>query len=146
MTESTKKKDIKHNWHLIDAQGEILGRLATKIAELLIGKTKPNFVRYLDCGDYAVVINAKKVAATGKKEKQKVYTRYSGYPGGLKKETLENLRARKPEEIIKHAVRGMLPKNKLQDKIMTRLYIFSDEKHPYDDKLKNQNAKIKMTK
>lgn len=138
MTRSTKQSEIKRNWYLVDAKGKVAGRLATEIACLLTGKSKSYFVRHLDCGDYVVVINAKEVVVTGNKEKQKVYTRYSGYPGGLHKETLEKLRERKPEEIIRHAVMGMLPKNKLQDRLITRLYIFKGEKHSYDDKFKNK--------
>jgi len=134
LTKPTRQKDIKRFWHLIDAKGEILGRLVTEIAQLLMGKSKPYFVRYLDCGDYVVVINAKDIVVTGKKEKQKIYTRYSGYPGGLKKETLEKLKKRKPEEIIYHAVLGMLPDNKLKKRMMKRLYIFIDENHPYKHK------------
>ncbi|TSC54370.1 MAG: large subunit ribosomal protein L13 [Microgenomates group bacterium LiPW_16] len=88
----TRQSEIKRDWHLVDAKGQILGRLATVIAGLLMGKTKPYFVRHLDCGDFVVVINAKDVKVTGKKEKQKIYTRYSGYPGGLKRETLGQLR------------------------------------------------------
>ena len=138
MTESTKKIDIKRNWHLINAQGEILGRLASKIAEFLIGKTKPNFVRYLDCGDYVVVINSQDVAVTGKKEKEKTYGHYSGHPGGLKEKALWQLRIEKPNEIIERAVAGMLPKNKLRDRLMTRLHVYKDATHPYEDKFKAQ--------
>ncbi|MBL7158995.1 50S ribosomal protein L13 [Candidatus Microgenomates bacterium] len=131
ITKSTKIKQIKREWHLIDAQDKILGRLATEIAQLLIGKKKPYFVYHLDCGDFIVVINAKKVKVTGKKEAQKIYTRYSGYPGGLKKEPLSKLREKKPEEIIRRAVSGMLPKNKLRKKRLKRLYVFADDQHPY---------------
>ena len=134
MIKPVKAKEIKRNWHLIDAKGKILGRLASEIAKLLVGKSKPYFVRHLDCGDFIVVINAKEILVTGNKERQKVYTRYSGYPGGLHKQTFEKLINKRPTEVIKHAVLGMLPKNKLQDRAMTRLYIFSDEKHPYQDK------------
>ena len=133
-TRSTKAKDIKRSWHLIDAKEKILGRLAVKIARFLIGKEKPYFVSYLDCGDFVVIINAKKIKVTGKKEEQKIYTRYSGYPGGLKKETLKHLRERKPEEIIRRAVSGMLPKNKLRKQRLKRLYVYADEKHPYKNK------------
>lgn len=135
-TKPTKAKEIKRSWYLLNAKGEVLGRLAAKIAQLLIGKNKPYFVPYLDCGDHVVVINAKKVRVTGKKENQKVYTRYSGYPSGLKKEILGKLRQRKPEKIIYYAVSGMLPKNKLRKKRLKRLYIFADNKHPYTKKLK----------
>lgn len=135
-TKPTKAKQIKRSWHLIHANGKILGRLATKIASLLIGKNKPYFVSHLDCGDFVVVVNAKKIATTGKKENQKIYTRYSGYPGGLKEETLKRLRERKPEDIIRRAVTGMLPKNKLRRQRLKRLSVFADDKHPYTNKLK----------
>jgi len=136
MLKPTKKSEIKRGWHLLDAKNQILGRLATKIAQLLMGKNKPYFVRHLDCGDYVVVVNAKEVKVTGKKEKQKQYYRYSGYPGGLKKETLEHLRRRFPEKIIIEAVKGMLPQNKLKDKMLGRLFVFADDNHPYKDKFK----------
>lgn len=135
-TKSTKASEIKRKWHFLDAKDEILGRLSTKIAQLLMGKSKAYFVRYLDVGDYVVVVNAKDVKVTGGKEEKKTYTRYSGYPGGLKRETLRSLRSRKPEEIIRHAVSGMLPQNRLHDKMLKRLHIFSDKEHPYKDKFK----------
>jgi len=133
-TKSTKLKQIKRKWYLVDAKDKILGRVATKIVAFLIGKNKPYFVPHLDGGDYVVIINAQKVKVTAKKEEQKVYTRYSGYPGGLKKETLKALRQRKPEEIVRRAVAGMLPKNKLRKQRLKRLYIYGDEKHPYKNK------------
>lgn len=136
-TKALKSRQITRDWHLLDAQGKILGRLATKIASFLIGKHKPNYVPYLDVGDYVVVINAKKVVVSGKKEEQKLYTRYSGYPGGLKKMTFRQLKEKKPEEIIRQAVSGMLPKNKLRKKRLARLFVFAEEKHPYGDKFKN---------
>ena len=134
LTQPTKLKDIKRHWHKFDVAGQILGRSATQIAQLLMGKSKPYFVRHLDCGDYVVVINAGKVAVTGKKLTQKIYTSYSGYPGGLKKENLAHLLQRRPTQVVFHAVSGMLPKNKLRDKMLTRLYVFADEKHPYQKK------------
>lgn len=136
MIKPTRQKDIKREWHLIDAQEQILGRLTTKIAGLLMGKNKPYFVRYLDCGDYVVVVNAKDIQVTGKKEKQKKYYRYSGYPGGLKIKTFAQLREENPTRIIYEAVRGMLPQNKLRDRMITRLYVFADDKYPYQDKFK----------
>jgi large subunit ribosomal protein L13 len=131
---STKRSDIIQHWHLFDAKGKAIGRLAGEIALVLRGKNKPYFVPHLDCGDYAVVVNASYVKATGNKETQKVYTRYSGYPGGLKTETLGDLRIRKPGEVIRHAVSGMLPHNKLHKQWLKRLYIYSNETHPYGDK------------
>ena len=134
-TVSTKLNDIKREWHLFDAEGKTLGRFATEIAVLLMGKKKPYFVRNQDCGDYVVVINAKKIVVTGNKEEQKAYVRHSMYPGGFKSETLRELRARKPEEIIKHAVKGMLPGNKLRATMLKRLFISADEKHSFAAKL-----------
>ncbi|HKC14565.1 MAG TPA: 50S ribosomal protein L13 [Patescibacteria group bacterium] len=143
MTDTTKLNDIKREWHLVDVKEETLGRVSTKIAQLLMGKSKPYFVRNLDCGDYVVVVNAKDVKVTGKKETQKKYYGYSGYPGGFKAEALQDLRARKPTDIIKHAVAGMLPQNKLKSKMLKRLLIFKDATHTYEDKFKSQNSKIK---
>lgn len=136
MTEPTQMKDIQRSWHLVDLRGKILGRVATEIATLLVGKTKPYFVRNLDCGDSVVVINAREAKVTGRKEKNKKYYRYSGYPGGLRIESFSELRKRKPEEPIRHAVRGMLPQNRLRDRWMKRLFVFAGEEHPYKDKLK----------
>src|SRR5579864_2635234 len=129
MTQSTKANEIKRTWHLIDVKGKTLGRVASEIAQLLMGKSKSYFVRNLDCGDYVVVTNAKEVKVTGRKEEQKRYNRHSGYPGGFKSETLKELRERKPEDIIVHAVKGMLPDNRLQDRMLTRLFVFAGEEH-----------------
>jgi large subunit ribosomal protein L13 len=142
-TKTTKAKDIRRGWHLLDAKGEILGRLAVKIAGLLMGKTKPYFVNYLDCGDYVIIINARKIKISGNKFKNKLYRRHSGYPGGFRELTFEQLMQRDPRKIIQQAVKGMLPKNKLRDKRMSRLKIFVDEKHIYEDKLKNKEEKEK---
>ena len=135
-TKSTQIKDIPRAWHLVDAKGKVLGRVATQIAEKLMGKGKPNFVRNLDCGDNVVVINAAHFEVTGKKEKQKTYGKYSGYPGGLKEKALWQVKQEKPTFIIRHAVFGMLPKNKLRDRLITRLYIYPEAEHPYNDKFK----------
>jgi len=134
MTLPTRLSEIKRDWHIVDIRGKILGRMATEIARLLMGKGKPYFAKNLDCGDFVVVINASKVSVTGKKETDKVYTRYSGYPSGLKRIRLEEMREKKPEEIIRHAVSGMLPKNKLRASMLRRLYVFSGEQHPYENK------------
>lgn len=133
-TQSTKISEIKREWHLLDVKDKILGRSASDIALLLMGKNKPNFVRNLDCGDYVVVTNAKDIKVTGTKEGSKKYSRHSGYPGGFKQETLSELRDRRPEEIIKRAVSGMLPQNKLRAKMLKRLYVFAQEEHTYKDK------------
>ncbi|HVF69057.1 MAG TPA: 50S ribosomal protein L13 [Xanthomonadales bacterium] len=138
ITATTKISDIKRVWHMIDVKDMVLGRISTDIAHHLMGKGKPNFVRNLDCGDYVVVINAKEVKVTGKKEDQKNYYRHSGYPGGFRQETLKELRGRKPEQIITHAVKGMLPQNKLRDRMLKRLYVFAGSEHKYSDKIKNQ--------
>ena len=134
MTQPTKTAEIVRNWHLVDVKGKILGREATAIAQMLIGKSKPYFAKNLDCGDFVVVINAKEVKVSGNKEEDKIYTRYSGYPGGLHKTTVRRMRAEKPEKIITHAVSGMLPKNKLRASMLTRLYVFSGNEHKYQDK------------
>src|SRR5258705_5977406 len=108
-TIATKTKEIKREWHLVDVKGKVLGRVAVEIAHLLMGKKKPYFVRHLDCGDYVVVVNASDVAVTGNKLTDKIYHRNSGYTSGLKSEALKDLKERRPEEVIMHAVRGMLP-------------------------------------
>lgn len=131
---STKASEIERKWYIFDAKGEILGRLATQIAIALMGKNKPYFVRHLDCGDHVVVINAFEVAVTGRKEKQKMYYRHSGYPGGLKTTALEDVRRQHPERIIESAVRGMLPINKLRDRMLLRLHVYAGSEHPYTEK------------
>lgn len=141
LTKATKIGDIKREWHLIDVKDKVLGREATKIALLLMGKSKANFVRSLDCGDYVVIINAAQVKTTGRKEKQKEYYRHSGFPGGFRRETLEKLRIRKPEEIVKRAVSGMIPQNRLKASMLKRLYIFKGAEHTYQDKFKKEEAK-----
>ncbi len=138
-TRATSQKDIIREWHVVDIKGRTLGRVATEIAVMLMGKKKPYFVRNLDCGDHVVVINAKDVGVTGKKELDKKYYRHSGYPGGFKSETLGELRMRKPEEIIKEAVKGMLPQNRLRDRMLKRLHVFKDESHTYGDKFKSKS-------
>ncbi len=134
LTQPTKEKDIKRLWHLVDVKDKVLGRVATEIAQKLMGKGKPYFVRNLDCGDFVVVVNAKHIVVTGKKEKQKLYGKYSGYPGGLKQKPLWQMRQEKPTEIVRQAVWGMLPKNKLRDRLITRLYIFPEEEHSFKEK------------
>ncbi|MDO8583476.1 MAG: 50S ribosomal protein L13 [bacterium] len=136
----TKLSDIKRSWHLFDVEGKILGRVSSEIATVLMGKSKPYFVSNLDCGDYVVVINASKIKVTGNKEKLKRYSRFSGYPGGYREETLGDLRKRNPGEIIRFAVLGMLPQNKLQDRMLTRLYIYPGVEHKYEDKFKVKSS------
>ncbi len=126
------EKDIKRKWHLVDADGVILGRLASGIAQLLLGKSKVDAVPNMDCGDYVVVINASELRVTGTKLKDKKYMRHSGYPGGLKEETLGDLMKSKPEKVVWHAVRNMLPKNKHRDNRMSRLMTYAGSDHPHE--------------
>ena len=140
-TRATRKKEIKRGWHLVDAEGEILGRLASRIAQILMGKGKPNYAPYLDMGDYVVVVNAKKVRVTGKKEKEKTYQRYSGYPGGLRERSLEQMRHLMPDQVIRHAVKGMLPKGKLGRRMITKLHVYPSSEHPYEDKFNGREKK-----
>ena len=135
-TYQPKGKDIKRNWHLLDAKGKVLGRLATEIAIYLMGKHKENYANHLDLGDYVVVINASKVEVTGRKRQQKKYISHSGYPGGLKEVSFMKLITEQPEKVIEHAVAGMLPENRLKQKRMVRLKVFANENHPYSDKFK----------
>lgn len=133
---ATKASEIKREWHLIDLDGKNLGRTATVVAGLLMGKGKPYFVKNLDCGDFVVVVNSKKVKVTGNKESKKLYRRHSGFPGGFKEEVLGDLRARKSQDIIIHAVKGMLPQNRLRDQMLGRLKVYETEEHEYNDKFK----------
>ena len=126
-----KEGEVKRQWFLIDAEGQILGRLATKVAMILTGKTKPQYASYMDVGDFVVVVNADKIALTGKKESQKVYRRHSGYPGGLKTVALSDLQKKAPEKIILEAVSGMLPKNKLRPVYLKKLKVYSGTEHPH---------------
>ncbi len=130
-TYTVKAKDIKREWHIIDASDEVLGKVATRVAKLLSGKHKPLFAPNMDVGDFVVVINASKIRFTGNKLKQKMYYSHSGYPGGLKTERLEELQEKYPERIIEHAVKGMLPRNKLNARMMKRLRIFMGAENPY---------------
>ncbi|UCH51339.1 MAG: 50S ribosomal protein L13 [Chloroflexota bacterium] len=130
-TYSTKAKDIDHQWHVIDASGKTFGRLSTQIASLLIGKHKPTYVPHLDTGDYVIVLNAAKVRVTGKKAKQKTYYRHSGYPGGIKSEVYEDLMAAHPTRVIEHAVKGMLPHNRLGRAMFKKLKVYAGDSHPH---------------
>ena len=127
-----KTSDVKREWHIVDAQDKILGRLATDIAQKLIGKHKKEYTPHIDAGDYVVVVNAAQIAVTGNKEEQKKYYRHSGFPGGLKVRTLGELRETFPERIIEKAVKNMLPKNKLQSPRMTRLKVYAGAEHPHE--------------
>jgi len=126
-----KAEDTKRNWILVDAEGKILGRMATEIAAILRGKTKPTYTPHADAGDFVVVINAEKVALTGRKWSQKMYYHHSGYPGGIKAISAEKLRQKRPEEIIRKAVWGMLPKNRLGRKLIKKLKVYAGPEHPH---------------
>lgn len=130
-THSVKLGEIERAWRVVDADGAILGRLATQIASTLRGKHKATFAPHLDTGDAVVVVNAAKIKVTGKKLQDKAYVRHSGYPGGFKSETLERLLERRPEEVIRRAVRGMLPQNRLGDQMARKLYIYAGPEHPH---------------
>jgi large subunit ribosomal protein L13 len=116
---------VGKNWLVVDANNQVLGRVATRVARLLIGKDKPNFTPYLDCGDHVVVINAERVRLTGNKMEQKIYRRHSGYPGGLKEIPIRALMQRHPEEVVREAVVGMLPKNKLRARRAKKLRVYA---------------------
>jgi len=135
-TYQPKKKEVKRNWHIIDAKGEVLGRMATKAASLLTGKTKTTYSAHMDMGDHVVVINAKDIKLTGKKSSQKVYRRHSGYPGGFKEVSFEKMKKEHPGRIISLAVSGMLPDNRLKKARMLRLKIIQGDKNPYESKFK----------
>jgi len=130
-TFSAKKDEVQRKWYLVDAEDKILGRLASEIAVRLRGKHKPIYTPHVDTGDYIVVINADKVRMTGRKLKQKVYYRHSGYPGGLKSITAEKLQQKRPEELVRLVVKGMLPKNSLGRDMIKKMKIYAGEKHPH---------------
>jgi large subunit ribosomal protein L13 len=126
-TPSTRER----NWLLVDANGQTLGRLATQIADALRGKTKPEYTPHCDTGDFVVVINAEKIAVTGNKRADKKYYRHSGYPGGIKERSLNDMLERRPEEVIRKAVKGMLPRNRLARKQLTKLKVYAGPDHPH---------------
>ncbi len=130
-TPMAKKGSIEQKWHLIDANGKTLGRLATRVAMLLRGKHKPIFTPHVDTGDFVVVVNAEKISLTGKKWKDKLYIHHSGYPGGLKSISAGKMREKKPERLVTMAVQGMLPKNKLGRKMIKKLKVYSGDAHPH---------------
>lgn len=121
--------DIK--WYVIDGEDQVLGRLASQVATLIRGKHKPQFTPHMDLGDHVIVINADKIRVTGRKEQQKSYTRYSGFPGGLKTMTLEKMLQSRPERVVRHAVKGMLPKNTLGRQMMKKLQVYKGAEHPH---------------
>lgn len=130
-TYMANKDTIERKWFVVDADGEILGRLATEVAGILRGKHKPGFTPHVDCGDYVIIVNAEKVALTGKKLKDKIYYRHSGYSSGLKKRNAAEMLARQPEKVLEMAIRGMLPKNKLGAAMYRKLYVYVGPDHPH---------------
>ena len=135
-TKVIKAKEINRNWHLIDLKGEVLGRQATKIALLLIGKNKPNYTPNIDNGDYVVIINAKDLVLTRRKADTKIYRHHTGFPGGFREIPFKKMMEKSPIKVVEKAVIGMLPKNKLRDKRIKRLKVFVDSNHTYQDKFK----------
>ena len=130
-TVSANPATVNKEWLIIDANGLVLGRLASRIALALRGKNKPNFTPHIDCGDNVIVINADKVVLTGKKMTDKVYVRHTGYPGGQRFSTPKELLKRRPTEVLRHAVKGMLPKNRLGAKLLGNLYLYAGSEHPH---------------
>lgn len=126
-----KPADVDRKWYVIDAEGKTLGKLAVEAAMILRGKKKPIYTPHIDTGDYVIVINAENVCVTGKKESDKIYKHHSGYPGGLKETPLKELRAKQPEEIIRHAVKGMMPKGKLGRQMFKKLKVYAGPEHPH---------------
>ena len=131
-TYNPKPGEIQRDWLIVDAEGKTLGRLATQIAERLRGKNKPQFAPHVDIGDFVVVVNAEKIAVTGKKLEQKIYYKHSGYPGGLRERTLKEQLNRQPTEVLRKAVKGMLPRNRLGRQQLTKLKIYAGPDHPHD--------------
>jgi large subunit ribosomal protein L13 len=131
-TWNAKPGEIERRWYVVDAEGKNLGRLATHIADTLRGKKKPQFTPHVDTGDFVIVVNAEKIAVTGKKLDDKMYYRHSGYPGGLKQRTLREQLERRPTEVIRSAVKGMLPRNKLARQQLTKLKVYAGPEHPHD--------------
>lgn len=130
-TKSAKNETVERKWHVIDAEGEVVGRLCTKIASVLRGKHKPSYTPHVDTGDYVIVINASKVKFTGAKWDQKEYQTFSGYPGGQKRTVAKNMLAKKPIRIVEIAVKGMLPKNKLGRAMYKKLFVYEGTEHPH---------------
>jgi large subunit ribosomal protein L13 len=130
-TYQAKKEELEHQWYLVNAEGKVLGRLAAGVAKVLRGKHKPTYTPHVDTGDFIVVVNAGKVSLTGRKLKNKTYYRYTGYPGGIKEMSAEKLLAKKPTEMIRMAVKGMLPKNSLGRQMLQKLKVYAGPNHPH---------------
>jgi large subunit ribosomal protein L13 len=131
-TWTAKATDVERRWYVVDAEGETLGRLATRIADTLRGKQKPTYTPHVDTGDFVVVVNAEKIGVTGQKLDQKRYYRHSGYPGGIRSRTLREQLERRPTEVIRTAVKGMLPRNKLARRQITKLKVYAGPNHPHE--------------
>ena len=134
-TFTEKKEEIAREWYVVDAEGQTLGRLASRIAPILKGKHKPTYTPHLDCGDFVIIVNAEKVRVTGRKLDQKFYHHHSGYPGGLKSISLGDQLDRYPERVLEAAVRGMLPKNKLGRRMIKKLKVYAGDSHPHEAQL-----------
>ncbi len=124
-----KPKEVERKWYVIDAKDKTLGRMATEAASILRGKKKPTYTPHVDCGDYVIIINADKVHVTGKKRKEKIYKRHTGYPGGLREMTFEQLMEKHPTEVVRHAIKGMLPKGKLGRQMFKKLKVYAGPEH-----------------
>lgn len=131
-TFQAKKEEVKHQWYLVDAEGKVLGRLAAELAKILRGKNKPIYTPHVDTGDFVIVVNAGKVNLTGKKMKDKIYYHYTGHPGGIRAMSAEKLITKKPNEMIRMAVKGMLPKTSLGRQMIQKLKIYAGPKHPHE--------------
>lgn len=131
-TYQAKKEELEQKWYLVNAEGKVLGRLATELAKILKGKNKPIYTPYLDTGDFVIVVNAEKLTLTGKKMKDKIYYHHTGYPGGIKEMNAEKLLAKKPTEMIRKAVKGMLPKNSLGREMLRKLKVYAGPNHPHE--------------
>ena len=131
-TFNAKAEDVERRWYVVDAEGQTLGRLATRIADTLRGKRKPEYTPHVDSGDFVVVVNADRIAVTGKKLDEKLYYRHSGYPGGLRARTLRDELDRRPTEVLRKAVKGMLPRNRLARRQITKLKIYAGPEHPHE--------------
>lgn len=126
-----KPAEVERKWYVVDAEGKTLGRMASAVAAILRGKNKPTYTPHVDCGDYVIVINAEKVAVTGKKRQEKIYKRHTGYPGGLRELTFEQLMEKHPEEVVRHAVKGMMPNGKLGRKMFKKLKVYAGPEHDH---------------
>jgi ribosomal protein L13, bacterial type len=126
-----KPQEVERKWYLVDAEGQTLGRMAAQIAAILRGKNKPTFTPHVDCGDYVIVINAEKVAVTGKKRHDKKYVRFTGYPGGLRETSFEEMMEKHPEEAVRHAVKGMMPKGRLGRQMYKKLKVYAGPEHDH---------------